>query len=170
MSKVQKIALIGFMGAGKSTVAELLSKHLKWQVRHLDDEIVAKSGLSSIGEIFTTYGEEHFRNLESEVTASMQELNQVIIATGGGIINRHSNMVHLQHNYGAIIYLRVAFETVRARIGDSSNRPLFADPAVALTLYNQRLSIYERYADLIIDTDGHSQSEVCGKIIREMKL
>jgi shikimate kinase len=93
----------------------------------------------------------------------------VVISTGGGIITRPDNMSNLRANGGVVIYLRTSFETVAERAGDLTSRPLFANKANALELYQQRLPIYERYADIIIDTDGRSVDEVCSTIISHLK-
>jgi shikimate kinase len=168
MRPFRKIIVIGFMASGKSAVAAPLAQRLGLTLFHVDEEIVSRSGFPSIPAIFAAKGETHFRELEAEVAASLRDAHDVVISTGGGIITRPENMSNLQANGGLVIYLRTSFETVAERAGDLASRPLFTNTANALELYQQRLPIYERYADIIIDTDGRSVDEVCSTIISHL--
>lgn len=169
MRPFKKIVVIGFMASGKSAVAIPLAQRLGLAPFNVDDEIVSRSGLPSIPAIFAERGEPHFRELEAEVAASLRDAHDMVISTGGGIISRPENMSNLTANGGVVIYLRSSFETVAERAGDLTSRPLFANKASALELYQQRLPIYERYADIIVDTDGRSVDEVCSTIISQLK-
>lgn len=157
------------MASGKSAVAAELAPHLGFAVLQVDDDIVSRSGYPSVAAIFAEKGEELFRQLESEVALSLREAKDVVISTGGGIITYPSNMENLKSNGGIVVYLRTSFETVSARAGDISSRPLFADKANALDLYKKRLPLYESYADIIVDTDGLSLEEVCSEILSQLK-
>lgn len=157
------------MASGKSAVAAALASNLSLPLVQVDDEIVARSGHPSIPAIFADRGESHFRDLEAEVAASLRDARDVVISTGGGIITREENMTNLRGSGGIIIYLRTSFETVTERAGDISTRPLFANKANALDLYRRRLPIYERHADIIIDTDGRTVNEVCSAIITRIR-
>lgn len=169
MSQCHKIVLIGFMASGKSAIAELLAPRLGWRARHLDDDIVSNSGLPSVAAIFKEHGEPFFRDLESQVALSMRDAQSVVIATGGGIITRATNMENLKSNDGIVVYLRTSFETIADRAGDTSSRPLFADKASALELYLKRLPTYESYADITVDTDDRTEEEVCEAVLGEIK-
>jgi shikimate kinase len=169
MRPFRKIVIIGFMASGKTVVAKPLAERLGLTPFNVDDEIVSRSGLPSIPAIFAEKGESHFRELEAEVAASLRDAHDMVISTGGGIISRSENMSNLTANGGLVVYLRTSFETVAERAGDLTSRPLFANKANALELYQQRLPIYERYADIIIDTDGRSVDEVCSTIISHLK-
>jgi shikimate kinase len=168
MRPLRKIVMIGFMASGKSAVAAPLAQRLGITLFNVDDEIVSRSGLPSIPAIFAEKGESHFRELEAEVAASLRDAHDVVISTGGGIITRPENMSNLRANGGVVIYLRTSFETVAERAGELASRPLFADKANALELYQQRLPIYERYADITVDTDGRSVEQVCSAIISHL--
>ncbi len=170
MRSISKVVLIGFMASGKSAVAIELAPLLGFTVHQVDDAIVTRSGYPSVATIFTEKGETFFRDLESEVALSFREATNAVISTGGGIITRPANIEHLKHNGGIIVYLRTSFETVSARVGDITSRPLFANKADALELYKRRLPIYESYADIMVDTDGISVEEVCSEILAQLKL
>jgi shikimate kinase len=169
MSQLNKIILIGFMASGKSAVAQLLAPRLGWNAHQLDDDIVSKSRLPSVSAIFKEHGELFFRDLESAVALSLRNAEKVVVATGGGIITRSSNMEALKSNGGVVVYLRTSFETITERAGDTSSRPLFSDKASALDLYIKRLPIYESFADIIVDTDDRSEDEVCNEILRHVE-
>jgi len=169
MGPLTKVALIGFMASGKSAIASLLAPRLGWRVCQLDDEIVLRSGLPSVAAIFKEHGEPYFRELEAKQALSHRDSQHVVIATGGGIINRASNIEHLKHGGGVIIYLRTSFEAIAERVGDVSHRPLFADQASALELYTKRLPVYESFADMVVDTDERSEEEVCAEVFTQLK-
>jgi len=169
MTCPKKLILIGFMASGKSAVAAALAPHLGFPMIQIDEEIVVRSGLTSVAAIFTERGEAHFRDLEAQVAASLRDAQNIVISTGGGIITREENITNLKENGGIVVYLRTSFETVTERAGDLSSRPLFANRNDALELFQRRLPIYERYADIIIDTDGRSVDELCSAILTHIK-
>ena len=169
MTSCNKLILIGFMASGKSAVAAALAPRLGFAMIQVDEQIVARSNLPSIPIIFAEKGEPYFRDLEAEVASSLRDAHNLVISTGGGIITRPENMINLKDNGGIVVYLRTSFETVAERAGDLSSRPLFANKANALDLYKSRLPIYERYADIIVDTDGRSIDEVCSAILAQLR-
>ncbi len=162
---MRKVALIGFMGSGKSSVAPLLATALGYRLVDVDSEIISRSGLPSIRDIFSARGEPFFRDLEAAVAESLTDTAHVVVSTGGGIIGRHTNIEHLRMNGGAIIFLRTRFETVTARISDFASRPLFRDIDRARTLYAERQQLYKEYADLVVDTDDKTPGQVCDEIV-----
>ena len=169
MKEISKVVLIGFMASGKSAVAAELAPRLGFRALQVDDDIVSSSGYPSVAAIFTEKGEAFFRDLESDVAHSLREAKRVVISTGGGIITRPANMESLKSNGGVIVYLRTAFETVSARAGDLSSRPLFANKTNALDLYQKRLPVYESYADITVDTDELSVEDVCSTITARLQ-
>ena len=162
---MRKAALIGFMGSGKSSVAPLLATALGYSLVDVDSEIVARSGLCSIPEIFSAHGEHFFRDLEAAVAESVANTSSVVISTGGGIIGRPTNIAHLKQNDGLIVFLRTRFETITTRISDFASRPLFRDINRARSLFAERQPLYCEYADQIVDTDGKSPQQVCDEIM-----
>ena len=161
-----KVALIGFMGSGKSSVAPLLARELDYRLVDVDKEIISRSGLPSIPDIFTAHGETFFRDLEAAVSESLADARQVVISTGGGIIGRPSNISHLKQDSGTIVFLRTRFDTVATRISDFASRPLFRDIDRARALYTERQPLYTQYADVIIDTDEKSPQQVSHEIMK----
>ena len=156
------------MGAGKSTIAARLSVMLGVPVREMDDGIVARSGLSSIPEIFEKHGEPFFRELESEEAATLADSRDVVISTGGGVIGRPKNMDLLRQNGAVVVFLRSSFETVAARNAGLETRPLFRDGTKARELFATRAPVYEQWADITVDTDGKLPEALCAEILSRL--
>ena len=159
------IFLIGFMGAGKSTVGRRLARQLGYDFADLDQLIVAREG-RSIPEIFSVQGETYFRDCETAVLIEQSRVKQTVFATGGGIVGREENRAFLKH-HGKTIYLRSTWPTLVARLEKGSGRPL-ADPEKGWDsirrLWESRLPWYEE-ADLIVDTDHLRVHDVVRQII-----
>lgn len=169
MRVINKIALIGFMGSGKSSVAAQLAPQIGLSLLEMDDEIVLRSGFHSIPEIFEFKGEPFFRELEADVARALSERSGLLISTGGGAVERPQNIEFLRNKGGLIIYLRTSLNRIIERLGDISNRPLFRDPDRASQLYARRMPLYESHADLIVDTDGRSVAQVCSAVVELLK-
>ena len=160
-----KIILIGFMGSGKSSVARVLSEKLKLQLIELDDLVLQKSGRTSINEIFEKDGEPAFRNLEKEVSLSLQNRKNAVISPGGGVVQNKLIMQSLKNN-GTIIYLETPFEVIEKRFASKSVPPLFKDKVSAAKLYETRKKLYEEFADSVISTENKSIEEIAEEIIK----
>ena len=152
-----KIAVIGFMGSGKSIVANGVSQKLGIESFEMDQMILSKSARSSIEEIFLKDGELAFRNMEMEVSRELMEVRSGIISTGGGVVMNQLNMLYLKKG-GFVIYLRLDFEEVLNRVGECRDRPLLRDKKLAKKLYNLRCPLYEYYSDLRIEA-GEMKTE-----------
>ena len=109
-----KIALTGFMASGKTTIGIALSGHLNYLFIDTDCAVEHKYGMS-ISDIFKSFGEEHFRKLESETIAELSEYDNCIISTGGGAVLRSENIDMLRKN-GKIVNLAPDFEVIAERI------------------------------------------------------
>ena len=116
------IVLIGFMGAGKSTISDFLRTVFAMEVVEMDQIIAEREGMS-ISDIFETYGEEYFRNLETELLIEMQSRKNVVISCGGGVPMRERNVVEMKKN-GRVVLLTAKPETILNRVKDNHDRPL----------------------------------------------
>jgi shikimate kinase len=161
---MKNIALIGFMGAGKSTVASLLAKELDEELIETDAEILRLAGLSSINEIFDTKGEGYFRKLEKQVIKDSVKNGSSIISCGGGVVSDVESMEILKAN-AIVIFLNTSFNVIKERLKHTDIRPLFRQEEKAMLLYAERSPLYRRFADEIIDTDAHSPEEIVQMII-----
>src|SRR5208283_5155225 len=150
---MRNIVLTGFMGTGKTETAKILSRKLGIALIDADAEI-EKDQQMTITEIFQRLGEAVFRDMESSVIKRLSELNNIVLATGGGVVLRKENMDLLRKN-GIIVCLTASPETILRRTGPSKNRPLLQarDPLQQIKdLFEFRMPFYEQ-ADIIIDTD-----------------
>lgn len=136
------IALVGFMGSGKSTVAPLLARRLGWSCVDLDAEI-ERGERRSIAEIFATDGESHFRELERHALSALIEADgaRTVIATGGGAF-AHSSTRSLLLANTTTVWLRCGFATCWERAGAGDRRPLARDRATMAELFRRRRAIY----------------------------
>ena len=146
-----KIVLIGFMGSGKSSVGRRLAKEHKTFFLDTDAMIESAEG-KSISDIFSDKGEAYFRSLEKETVGWLKEnVNRAVISAGGGML------VHCKElkEVGTIVYLKVPFKTILSRMtaAELEKRPLFKNTEEAEKTYNERNSIYEELADVVINAD-----------------
>ena len=163
------IVLIGFMGAGKSTVSEYLSAMFAMDVVEMDQEIVAREEMS-IPDIFDTYGEEYFRNLETKLLIEMQERKNTIVACGGGAALRAENVKEMKKN-GRVVLLTAHPETILERVKDSEDRPLLngnKNVEFIDNLMESRREKYEAAADIVVHTDKKDINTICEEIIQKL--
>jgi shikimate kinase len=157
--------LIGFMGAGKSTVGRLAAGRLRLPFVDLDTEIAKQSG-RSIPEIFESDGEAGFRMIESATLASLAVVPASVVACGGGVVLDEHNRAALR-SMGAVVYLHVSVEEAIARVGDASGRPMLAGSAAATAaaLLRSREALYERTADVQVSTTGRAPIEIAADVV-----
>ena len=160
-----KIILIGFMGSGKTTVANILAKKLDLEVIEMDDLIVKRSG-KSISQIFNENGEARFRELEIKASKSLTNRSRCIISSGGGVVINKINIDFLK-NKGKIIFLKTSFTEIEKRLKNVKDRPLFKNKLSAEKLFIFRQKLYAEYADLIVNTDGKSVERITNEIISQ---
>lgn len=149
------IILIGMPSAGKTTIGKMLEQRLHKEFIDLDDVIVEHAG-KSIPEIFDECQEEGFRSLETEAAIAVSKLNNKIIATGGGTIKNKINMDHLRQN-GITVFID---RDLKHLISSDPNRPLSSSEEAVRKLYEERLSLYQAYADYIADNNEDITSTV----------
>jgi shikimate kinase len=164
------IVLIGFMGAGKSSVGRRLARLTGLPCFDTDEMIGARFGLT-VAEIFETHGEEEFREAETETLRSLARNQAAIVATGGGIVLRPENR-RLLRELGTVIHLSAEEETLFARISPRSTRPLLRteNPRATLTeLLRSRLPVYREVADVEVDTTLLSHDGVAQSILKSVE-
>ena len=160
------IALIGFMASGKSTLGALLSNALNMGFFDFDSEIQKNEG-KSISEIFSTFGEPHFRHLEHETCKKAAQLKGYVIATGGGVVLNPEN-INLLKKSCTLIYLSAKPNSILLRAQNNNSRPLLAggDKLDKIqTLLSSRKKFYEEYANIILDTNDKSENECLQELI-----
>lgn len=160
--KANKVYLVGFMGAGKTTVARALAKRLDWQVEDIDDR-VEKRERRDIPTIFRQDGEPYFRAIEQQELIALLPTRGAVVATGGGtIVDPVTRELMLRD--GAVIWLDAPFATILERVPLDGRRPLAADRIEMETLYNQRLMAYSQ-AHLRLDAGKGSVDDLVDQII-----
>lgn len=135
-----KIYLVGFMGAGKSTVAQKLATRLGWKAEDLDERIEEREG-RPVSQIFSQEGEAFFRQVEHTALRELVPPRHVVVATGGGTFADASNRAVIASD-GASVWLDVSFDTAVGRLPPDGVRPLARDPATLLALWNARQAAY----------------------------
>ena len=164
------IFLIGFMGAGKSTISDYLKNVLAMDVVEMDQCIVERQGMS-ISDIFETYGEEYFRELETNLLIEMQSRSNVVVSCGGGVPMRERNVAEMKKN-GRVVLLTAKPETILERVRDNHDRPLLENNknvSFIADLLEKRRAKYEAAADIVIQTDGKSELEICEELIHRLR-
>lgn len=165
------IYLIGFMGVGKSAVAKELHKKLALPLIEMDQEIVDRQGME-IREIFAQHGETFFRDLESGLICEIAKGDGAIVSCGGGAVLRKEN-VDLMRQSGMVVLLTAEPETVLARVGGSTHRPLLEGKMnvdAIRALMEQRKPAYEDACQYFVPTDGRRPAEIADGIIALRKL
>ena len=163
------IVLIGFMGAGKTSISEYLKTLFAMDVVEMDQIIAEREGMS-IPDIFEVHGEQYFRDLETNLLIEMQSKKNVVISCGGGTPLRECNVVEMKKN-GRVVLLTASPETIFDRVKDSHDRPVIENnknvPFIA-DLMEKRRAKYEAAADIVINTDGKSLIEVCEELVQKL--
>lgn len=167
------IALIGYRGTGKTTVAKLLAERLDYDWIDADVEVEQRAG-KSIAEIFEASGVEAFRDLEAEVVADLCERERAVLALGGGAVLREANQKCLAQCQ-QIVWLRASAETIAERLsGDPTTpgrRPNLTNRGglhEIEQLLATREPIYRACATLEVDTEGKDPAEIVDEILRAL--
>jgi shikimate kinase len=158
------IVLVGFMGAGKTTVGHLLSERLGLPFVDSDAVIEQRSG-RAIREIFAEDGEPAFRALEHLVIADLLDGPEVVLALGGGAAGHPGTAVRLKSEQ--VIYLQVGYAEAMQRVAGDELRPLLRRPDLE-TLYQRRLGIYRDVATLTVPTDARPPEQVSQHILAQL--
>lgn len=165
----RKIILIGYMGAGKTTVGRYISQKFGYAFVDTDAYIVEKAGMT-INDIFEKHGEAYFRELETEAIRELKgQKGNMVIATGGGLPLREENRKYL-HELGEVYFLRARAETIYDRVKGNGDRPLLAcaDPLLRIReMLRERTPIYEQVSDRQLDTDNMTLEAAAAYIMEQ---
>jgi shikimate kinase len=170
VNAAKSIVLIGFMGTGKSSVGKILERQTGL-ARFDTDEMISSKFSLPIPEIFSKYGEEKFREAETEALQSLTGKQPAIIVTGGGIVAKSAN-IDLLRELGTVVWLDGDYETLRARIDRLGDRPLLQtpDPPASLSeLLEARNPLYRSAADIRIDISRKAPEEIAEVIAKNVR-
>ena len=161
-----KVFLVGPMGTGKSTTGKNLSEKLDYDFCDTD-KLIEKAERRKIKDIFEQNGEDYFRQKESKALDETKTLQNVVIATGGGIVEREENRLFLECE-DKVIFLDSSPERQYERTKDSKKRPILNDGdglEILKKLYEKRINFYEAVSKKKISMDNLSTDEILKKII-----
>jgi shikimate kinase len=161
---LRQAVLVGFMGAGKSTVGRILAQRLGAEFVDVDERIEAAAG-ESIKEIFASRGEDAFRKLETAAIRDAVSVPGRVVAAGGGAFVVEGNR-RLLKRYAPVIFLDVSMETVQKRLSADRSRPLFPgrkDEEKLRNMMEMRRPAYQE-ADFTVSTDDRPASEIADRI------
>lgn len=172
--QIEAIALIGYRGTGKSTVAPLLATALGWNCIDTDDEIQLRVG-KTIAEIFAEQGEQAFRDLETAVICENAGRSSCVLTLGGGAVLRAENQRMLKSCL--TVWLTSSAATIHQRLTadehSTTQRPQLTNSggfAEIEELLAQREPIYRMCADLVVDTDGKTPRDVTDELLEQVRV
>ncbi len=169
---VQRIVLMGYMGAGKTSVGRLLAETLGWTFLDLDIHVELRTG-ASVPELFARHGEAHFRHLESTALANALAQDAMVLALGGGTPETLTNRLLLEQTPGTLlIYLEASFPTLFDRCmlqsfaAPGHLRPVLTTPAEAEARFHARVPFYRRLARHTVSTGEQDPAETAHAILK----
>ncbi len=161
------IVLVGFMGAGKTTVGGLLAGRLGLPLADSDQVIEERTG-RQVRQIFAEDGEPAFRALEHQVIGELLEGPDLVIAVGGGAPEHpRTRDLLLAETRAGVVYLEVGYEQALQRVGGDGGRPMLARPDIA-AVYERRLSVYAQVATLTVPTDDRRPEAISEDILTRL--
>ncbi len=161
------IALCGFMGCGKTTVANALSS--KYDLRHIDtDKYIEESQGMTISKMFELYGEGYFRDKEFESISKLSQDSECVLSLGGGAVQFERNVEALKANDYTIVFIDTDLAVIKERLLNDTTRPLLKTNDID-ELYNKRLPIYKSAADVIVPCKNESGDTVATMIMNKLK-
>ena len=163
---IDKIYLVGFMAAGKTTVARALAARLGWRAEDIDELIEARER-RTVADIFARHGEPYFRGVEREMLRLVLPLRHAVIATGGGTFMDAENRAAINVD-GLSVWLDVPLTELVARMPADGRRPLASDRAQLEQLYQNRQAGYA-FAHLRLDASHASAEEIAEHIVEHLK-
>jgi shikimate kinase len=167
---ILNLALVGFMGTGKSSVGHLAAEQLRFAFIDTDELIENEVG-KSIPEIFAQLGEPAFRKYERDVVQALSARRDTVISTGGGLVADPANMASLKL-HSLVVCLWASAETIWERVREQTHRPLLQSPdpqARIRELLEQRGPAY-RQADVLVNTGFRSAKEVTQQVLHQFRL
>lgn len=163
---IDKIYLVGFMTAGKTTVARILAGRIGWRAEDIDELIEAREH-ATVADIFAKRGESYFRAVERDILRIVLPLRHAVVATGGGTFMDPENQQAIAID-GAVVWLDVPLQTVIARLPPDGRRPLSADRVQMERLFALRQSAYAR-AQIRVDATL-APEETAERILDALRL
>lgn len=156
------VFFIGFMGAGKTSVARRLARTCGVASVDMDTYLERREN-RKIKDIFVSEGEASFRLIETDVLRELAAKDPLLVSCGGGVVTQPANRLIMKEG-GFVVFLNVTADEAKSRISDTSSRPLFQDLEAAREIAEQRLPIYREAADITIETAGKSVAAIAREV------
>ena len=156
------VFLVGFMGAGKTSIARKLARMYRVASVDMDTYLERREG-RRIRDIFAAEGEDVFRDIETDVLRELAHKDPLLISCGGGVVLRPENR-ELMNEQGFSVYLHVTADEAASRISDVSSRPLFQDVESARQRCLDRMPLYQDVADACVDTSGRNIISIANEV------
>jgi shikimate kinase len=168
--QIRNIALIGFMGTGKSSVGRLIAEQLHYSFIDTDELIEARAG-KSISAIFAEDGEPAFRQREKEIVAELAARNRCVVSTGGGLGANEQNLTSLKE-HSLVVCLWASPEKIWERVRSQTHRPLLreADPLAKVRQLVAAREPFYKQADVLLNTEVRSVKEVAQQVLHQFNL
>jgi shikimate kinase len=168
--QIVNLALIGFMGTGKTSAGRLVADQLRFDFLDTDELIQIRTG-RTISDIFAQDGEPAFRKLEQELVGSLESTRRAVISTGGGLPTNPENLASLKR-HALVVCLWASPGKIWERVRNQSHRPLLQnpDPQAKIGELLERREPFYRQADVLINTDLRSAREVAQQVVLQFKL
>jgi len=161
-----RIFLVGFMGAGKTTIGRLLADRLGWSFVDLDAEVERREG-RSVADIFASVGESCFRSMETESLRAVSGPGRSVIALGGGTYIDAANR-SLVDSLGTSVYLDAPFDALFGRIEDDGSRPLAGSRSEMELLFAERVASY-KMARMRVDVASRAPEDIVNEVLRGLE-
>ena len=160
---MNNVTLIGMPGSGKSTIGVILAKALGYQF--LDtDLVIQKQEKRKLSQSIAQEGPDRFKEIENKVNASV-DVTETVIAPGGSVIYCEEAMKHLR-SIGKVVYLKISLESLSKRLGNLRGRGVLLKEGQTLKdLYEERVPLYEKYADIVVDEEGKDLEESLAAVL-----
>lgn len=160
---LKPVFLIGFMGAGKTSVARRIARSCGLASIDMDSYIVRREG-KEIPEIFAECGEAGFREIETQALREIAAMEEnLIVSCGGGIVTTPENL-DIMAECGLVVHLKVTADQAAKRIGNTSSRPLFDNLENARARCDARMPLYDQAADITVDTADKAMGQIAGEL------
>ncbi|NQT30701.1 MAG: shikimate kinase [Deltaproteobacteria bacterium] len=161
------IVLIGMRGSGKTAVGKILAQKLGRELIEMDELITRKTGFS-IPEIVEKHGWGKFRDIEEEITGEVARRDNIINASGGGVVTREKNIIKLKKS-GILVWLQASVDTLVNRTGEDTGRPPLVEGRTRREdmeiTFKERKPLYQQAADLTINTENKTPEEAADLVI-----
>ena len=166
---VQRITLIGYRAAGKSTIARLVAEALGWDCISSDERIETAVGMP-ISDYVGKNGWPAFRDAETAVLLALRSVEEAVIDCGGGVVERGENMAAVTER-ALVVWIDAPVEVIQRRLAAENNRPLLSHSDMTsdvLSNYTRRRPLYDAFSHLRIDTARRTPRQACEEILNEL--